>query len=216
MSEWATLISAFMPMIWPLLLLFVFMRLQRPISTLIESARGRKFTIKVGENELTMEEASEQQRTLLADLQAKVADLENRLAPPRAATPTTESAIESRSLYLLWTDDRPKNNSFLVANLTDRGHRVDIALNTEDALSKLKRARYDAVISDMGRPESDKAGIDLTRRAKAMGVIAPIYIYCGEWAARNWRDEALAAGATEITSSSTTLLGHLLENSSNA
>lgn len=216
MSEWATLISAFMPMIWPLLLLFVFMRLQRPISTLIESARGRKFTIKVGENELTMEEASEQQRTLLADLQAKVADLENRFAPCGAEKSLIEPSFESRSLYLLWADDRPKNNSFLVANLTDRGHRVDIALSTEDALGKLKRARYDAVISDMSRPEGDKAGIDLTRRAKAMGLTAPIYIYCGEWAARHWRDEALAAGVADITNSSTTLLGHLLENSSAA
>ncbi|MBL8151645.1 MAG: hypothetical protein JNN15_17095 [Blastocatellia bacterium] len=38
---------------------------------LIESTRSRKFTLKLEDQELRMEEASQHQRTFIADLQAK-------------------------------------------------------------------------------------------------------------------------------------------------
>jgi hypothetical protein len=55
----------------------------------------------------------------------------------------------------------------------------------------------------MGRPEGEKAGIDLIRRIRARSPNTPVYIFCGIWAANNLRDEALKAGAIEITSSGT-------------
>lgn len=62
MDHLAKLFSATASLAWPLMLGVLLFRLDGPIRTLVESARGRKFTIKVAGNELTMEEASEQQR----------------------------------------------------------------------------------------------------------------------------------------------------------
>jgi hypothetical protein len=97
---------------------------------LVESARGRKFTIKVAGNELTMEEASEQQRVILSDLQAKLVELEKRLGSGLATLQNPISAPPTSSKRILWVDDRPKNNSFFVASLEERGVRVDIALRS--------------------------------------------------------------------------------------
>ena len=61
----------------------------------------------------------------------------------------------------------------------------------------------------MGRPEGAKAGIDLAKRIRELNPHVPFFIFCGSWAAPNLREEALAAGVTEITSSGTTLLSQL-------
>lgn len=67
----------------------------------------------------------------------------------------------------------------------------------------------------MGRPEDNRAGLTLVKKIRALGSKVPFYIFCGGWAARNLRDEAINNGVTEITSSGTTLLSRLpLENSS--
>ncbi|KAG1226177.1 hypothetical protein G6F57_017095 [Rhizopus arrhizus] len=86
---------------------------------------------------------------------------------------------------------------------------VDTALSTDEAVAKIKTVNYDIVISDMGRPEGDQAGLDLTRQLKELSVQAPIYIFCGGWAAKNLRKQALDAGVSGITSSGTTLLSML-------
>jgi CheY-like chemotaxis protein len=187
---------------------FLLFKLFAPIKSLVESARSRKFTIKVAGNELSMEEASEQQRLLLADVQSKVVELEKRttvLAPAHA--PSAEPRPTGKRI--LWVDDKPRNNSFLIAALEERGARVDTALSTEEGIKKLGDSRYDIVISDMGRPEGEKAGIELARRVHERAPGVPVYIYCGKWAAMNLREEALAAGVSEITSSGSTLMAAL-------
>jgi CheY-like chemotaxis protein len=210
MEDFAKLLNAVAALAWPVVAGVVLYRLYGPIAEIVRSATGRKFTIKVAGNELTMDEASEQQRVILADLQARLADLEKQVG--NASIPKLEAAESSAAALekqLLWVDDQPKNNSYLVATLEERGARVDVALTTEEGLAKLKRRHYDAVISDMGRPEGERAGIDLARQVKAARPTLPIYIYCGAWAAAHLRDEALAAGVTEITSSGTALMAAL-------
>lgn len=204
------LISALASLAWPVLLGLLLFKLHGPIRTLLESALKRKFTIKVAGNELTMEEASEQQRAIVSDLQTKLAELEKRLnlgtaraTPPMAAPPPTSGK------RILWVDDKPKNNSYLMATLEERGVRVDTALSTDEGVAQFKKMNYDIVVSDMGRPESEKAGIDLTRKIKLVSPQTPIYIFCGTWAARTLRAEALAAGVAEITASGSTLLSEL-------
>lgn len=210
MDDIAKLVSALASLAWPVLLGLLLFKLQGPIRTLLESALKRKFTIKVAGNELTMEEASEQQRAIVSDLQTKLAELEKRLnlgtaraAPPIAAPPPTSGK------RILWVDDKPKNNSYLMATLEERGVRVDTALSTDEGVAQFKKMAYDIVVSDMGRPESEKAGIDLTRKIKLIRPDTPVYIFCGTWAARTLRAEALAAGVAEITASGSTLLSEL-------
>lgn len=207
MDDLAKLISALAALAWPAVFAVLLVKLFEPIRALVESARGRKFTIKVAGNELTMEEASEQQRVLLADLQNKLAQLEKGLLPQAAIAPVTDA--KPRSKRVLWVDDRPRNNSFLVASLQDRGVQVDIARSTTEGLEALKQGRYDAVISDMGRPEGETAGIDLAVKMKTVAPGVPVFIYCGKWAATHLRDDALAAGVVLITSSGSSLMAAL-------
>lgn len=208
MEHAAQLISAFADLAWPFVIAILLFKLFDPIKGLVESARSRKFTIKVAGNELSMEEASEQQRVLLADVQNKVAELEKKasmLAPAQSLAPEAKPTGKR----ILWVDDKPKNNSFLLAALEERGARVDTALSTEEGLNKLGRLPYDIVISDMGRPEGEKAGIDLARKVQERIPGTPVYIYCGKWAATNLREEAMNSGVSEITSSGSTLMAAL-------
>lgn len=209
MDNISKLISALASLAWPIVLAVLLYKLYEPIRALVESARGRKFTIKVAGNELTMEEVSEQQRVIVSDLQAKIAEIEKAFGAGLIPLQSQINFSASTNKRILWVDDRPKNNSFLVAALEERGARVDIALSTDEAIVKIKKTPYDIVLSDMGRPEGDKAGINLTRKLKELRINTPVYIYCGSWAAQNLSDEALAAGVAEITSSGTTLLSVL-------
>ena len=104
---------------WPALLFFLAWRFAKPIHSVIESARGRKFTIKVGKNELTMEEITNQQRRQMADLQEKVA----AIAPLQETSASSEPTELASSPYeptvteafsILWVDDYPTNNSWFI------------------------------------------------------------------------------------------------------
>jgi CheY-like chemotaxis protein len=209
MDELAKLISALSSLAWPIVAAVILFKLLEPLRELVNSAKGRKFTIKVAGNELTMEEASEQQRAIVSDLQVKVAELERLLTPSAQVLQPDVAGAEVRRSRVLWVDDNPKNNSFLVASLEERGVQVDIALTTNDGLAMFKKRQYDAVISDMGRPEGEKAGLDLTRKIKALSPDTPVYVFCGTWAARHLKSEAIEAGVSAITSSGTTLLSSL-------
>jgi PleD family two-component response regulator len=178
MEGLSKLISAFAALSWPLVIGIVLYKLREPIHALLDSARGRKFTIRVAGNELTMEEASDQQRVILTDLQNKIAELEKHIEPKSGVD---DILRDSSRKSVLWVDDNPRNNSYIVASLEARNVAVDLASSTNEALAKFNKAHYDFIISDMGRPESDKA-------------------------AKNLRSDALKAGAAEITSSGTTLL----------
>lgn len=209
MDDIAKLISALASLAWPLVLAIVLFKLFGPIRALVESAQERKFSIKVAGNELTMEEISEQQRVMVNDLQSKVAELEKRLNLAPNAIPFKSQSMEQNSKRILWVDDNPRNNSLFAAAIEERGVRVDVALSTDDGVAKFTKTPYDIVLSDMERPEGERAGIELTKRIKALSPQTPVFIFCGSWAARNLRDEALSAGASEITSSATTLLAAL-------
>lgn len=213
MESLSKLITALSSLAWPAIVGFALCKFHKPIQLLIESARGRKFTLKVAGNELTMEEASEQQRKLLNDVQIQLAEIEKIIEDKNDISFNAEARPSAITKRILWVDDSPKNNSYLVASLQERGHIVDIALSTKEGIRKFEDARYDIVVSDMGRPEDEKAGITLAKAIKSIKSDVPYFIFCGGWAARNLREESLSAGATDITSSGTTLLSRLpLEN----
>lgn len=201
------LISSLASLAWPLVFAVLLYKLFEPIRSLVESARARKFTIKVAGNELSMDEASEQQRILLSDLQAKVAELERIAATPGPAAAFAEPSRSRKRI--LWVDDRPSNNSYLIATLEDRGASITNALSTSDALKKLAHESFDVVISDMARPEGEHAGLDLARKIKGSMPDLPVFIFCSRWAAENLQADALANGASGITSSATSLLSML-------
>lgn len=210
METFAKLISALAGLAWPLIFGVLVYKLFGPIRVLVESARSRKFTIKVAGNELTMAEASEQQQKLFSDLQAKISVIERELKSKGLSPVNGAAAVPAVNKRILWVDDKPRNNSYLVAALEERGGRVDVALSTSDAIAQVKNHNYDVIISDMQRPEGDDAGLDLIRKLRESGITTPVHIFSSAWAAKNMRTEALQTGAAAITSSATTLLSALL------
>lgn len=90
-----------------------------------------------------------------------------------------------------------------------------LARTTDEALTLLdKRRTYGAIVSDWGRTEKgtriSNAGRRFAESARERGIDAPIIIYTSMFGpADTRREEALQAGATFVTGSTTQLLGEL-------
>lgn len=217
MADVAKLIEGFSSLLWPVIVLVVIYLFKPAVAGIIESGKSRKFSLKLGGQELTMEEVSQQQRNLIADLQAQVVELREKVegVSPVVSTMTATNvkALPERSRSILWVDDNPKNNSLFIQQLSDRGVTVDLALSTSDGLSRFDRGRYNLIISDMGRTEDGSyiatAGLDFLKiiRQKNQGI--PFVIFCSSRGVREHREEAKALGVTAITSSPTELFGVL-------
>ncbi|NTW76887.1 MAG: response regulator [Syntrophaceae bacterium] len=217
MTDIAKLLEAIGSVAWPasfILLIFLF----RPaIAGLIESAKSRKFTLRLGGQELTMEEASEQQRKLIADLQAQVLEIKKSIegiapaAPetPEKAAPQMPPAVTS----VLWVDDQPKNNSYFVQQLVDRGVNVELAMSTAEGLRMFDKKTYGVVISDMGRTEDGTykptAGLELLKVIRERNKTTPFIIYSSSRGERGHREAAIKLGATTLTTSPTEMFGLL-------
>lgn len=217
MEATATLLDAIAKLLWPLIVVGIVLVFRPAVAGIIESARSRKFTLKVGGQELTMEEASAQQRNLIADLQGQLVELRKQLESAAGVADTNtrmSAALPSRQpSAVLWVDDHPKNNSYFVEQLTKGGVAVELALSTNEALEKLSRRRYNVLISDMGREEDGKdnptAGLDLLTRVRERYPNLPVVFFCSAYAVRKYSSDALRLGATGISSSATDLFGLL-------
>jgi len=71
---------------------------------------------------------------------------------------------------VLWVDDEPGGNDAERNVLQAFGVTVDVAMDTEEAIHKLETKDYVCIISDMRRPESERAGEILLERARERGV----------------------------------------------
>jgi CheY-like chemotaxis protein len=76
-------------------------------------------------------------------------------------------------------DDRPDNNIYERQALEALGMNFVLATSTEDALKKIARQRFDAIISDMGRPPDSRAGYTLLDKLRSSGDQTPFVIYAG-------------------------------------
>jgi CheY-like chemotaxis protein len=217
MEAVSKLLSAVATLLWPLIVIAVVLLFRSTLVAVLETAKSRKFTLKFGGQELSMDEASEQQRNLIADLQAQVTELAKKVGGGTASLDSAPVKVAVRSTprptTVLWVDDHPKNNSFFVEQLSKRGVNVELALSTDEALAKLRRRKYDVVISDLGRTENHRenprAGLDLLEKFREMDKERPFLIFCSQRGALTYRDEAIRIGATEITSSPTELSAYL-------
>lgn len=217
MKELADLISSIAFMLWPVIAAAVILMLRPALISLVTSAKSRKFTIKIGGQELTMEEASEQQQSLIADLQVQIIELKKRLqldaVAPNTAAVRERMSVSGGKAAVLWVDDEPKNNSYFVQQLAEGGVPVDLALSTEEGLRLFDQKRYTLVISDLGRREgssyNSQAGLDLLKRIRQKDNEVPFLIYASSRGVQENQEQALALGATGITSSSTDLAGML-------
>lgn len=209
------LISAFADLLWPVILLIVILALLPAIRTIVQS---RSFTVKVGDVEVSVQDAANELRTQVDDLQRKVIELRSSLpagaqraeeasAPPKAAPP--KAAPASRGV--LWVDDKPSNNAIEVANLRQRQIPVKQVTSTADAMAALAAAdQYAAVISDMGRFEHGRfrgrAGLDLLEEMRRAEIAVPFMVYTSRGSAARQDAQVREAGGHGATASPVELL----------
>jgi len=159
-----------------------------------------------------MEEANLQQSNLIDDLQTQLLELRKkvegfRVSPEAALVETPPNAPMASAV--LWVDDTPKNNSYLIEMLQKRGYRVDLATSTKDGLGKADQNSYRLIVSDMGRTEDGNyhgdAGIVLLEELNKRGSKVPFVVFCSSQGVRRFRERVKALGGRAITSSTTEL-----------
>jgi CheY-like chemotaxis protein len=210
------LIKALTPLVWPLILIVVLWRLFPVITAIVKS---RAFSLKIAGMEVSVQDAAEQVRAQIEDLQHQVIAL-RRGAGAAAAEKTATTARSlakpltppnGRSPKVLWVDDNMSNNAFQIAQLHDLGVTVVQSSSTEDAMAILGgNPNFDAVISDMGRREGGvyraQAGLILLAAIRKAGLQVPFMIYSTQKFAALARPEATAAGGDGATSSPVELI----------
>lgn len=206
------LVDSLAALAWPLIAALVLWRIFPHLRAVLAS---RNFKIKIGEMELSVQEASEQLRAQIEDLQTKVAEL--RLGAPGPAAPAPAAALQAAPppadvpRRLLWVDDEPADNAYEIARLRDDDVDVVEVTSTDEALRLLvsKREPFRAVITDMGRREEGsfrpRAGISLIEELRSVGLTVPVFVYTSARSLERARQEVLAAGGNGATASAVEL-----------
>jgi CheY-like chemotaxis protein len=191
----ASLIQA---LVWPFLLVF---------AILYFGAALKKFLNDIGE--LTIKgtgwEASAKRQQLEAAASLGAAAASQESADPdakpqqkeerareianivsQAVRPTSVRRLSNATA--LWVDDHPANNVYPRRALEAIGIRFTTSLDTTDALEKLERNTYDVIISDMGRPPDNRAGLTLLEELQKHGIRTPVVIYASTRAMQHKSD----------------------------
>jgi WD40 repeat protein len=120
----------------------------------------------------------------------------------------------STSQRVLWVDDNPANNDFVITRLQEEGIEVTQALSTAQAMQILLASglSFNVIISDMGRTEEGEhrhnAGILLIKAIREAGITLPIFVYT-LMASYLMRREVVAAGGNGATWATEELLSWL-------
>jgi CheY-like chemotaxis protein len=224
----ARIIEAIGSLLWPLLVAVVLWRVLPHVPSLVadlrRALRTRAFTVKIGGAELSVEEATEQLRRQVTDLQTHMTlQLAERADPagspwavprdPTAGPPAPGGATDAAAPTagqarptVLWVDDRPDDRTLELAKLRDDGVEVLLARSTAEAMDVLSLRRgVKAVVTDLGRTEDGEfratAGLALLRQLKEAEQDQPVLVYTDARRVELDRRDALDAGAAVVTSS---------------
>ncbi|MBD2234455.1 response regulator [Phormidium tenue] len=172
-------------LIWPAIILFILVRfgqdLREFFSSLGElSLKGAGFEASLKKKQaevvaaLSAAAASKPDEDKTRESVAKeamiAADIVADFVTPRAIRRASRSTV-------LWVDDNPNNNVYARQALEALGVSFVLAMSTDEALKKISRQRFDAIISDMGRPPDSRAGYTLLDKLRSSGDQTPFIIY---------------------------------------
>ena len=172
-------------LIWPAIILFILIRFGRELrdffSSLGElSLKGAGFEASLKRKQAEVVAAlsaaaaskpdGDKTRESVAKEAMIAADVVADFVTPRAIRRASRSTV-------LWVDDNPNNNSYERQALEALGVSFVLAISTDEALKKISRQRFDAIISDMGRPPDSRAGYTLLDKLRANGDQTPFIIY---------------------------------------
>ena len=115
----------------------------------------------------------------------------------------------TRKSNILWVDDRPNNNIYERQSLGALGISFTLAQSTEEALEKISKQSFDAIISDMGRPPDSSAGYTLLDTLRSQNLQIPFIIYAGSRAPKHVA-ESRRRGAIGCTNNATELFEMVL------
>jgi CheY-like chemotaxis protein len=227
----ARIIEAIGSLLWPLLVAVLLIRviphIPGVVADLRRAMRTRAFTVKIGGVELSVEEAAEQLRRQVTDLQTQMAiqlaergDRVEAGPPGRPGSPgagaeaADGAAPDQARPTVLWVDDNPEANTLELAKLRDDGVEVLLARSTAEAMDVLSLRRgVGAIVTDMGRTEDGEfrshAGLALLRQLHEAEQSQPVLVYTSTRRVELDRQDALDAGATTVTSSPTELFAAL-------
>ena len=194
--------SAIVPLSWPFTILIVALLFRARLLGLLDRDQ---LTIKVAGMELSVQEATEQAGKGLSDLQERVSVLEKALSGgPQTETPLELPSLIPESRSILWVDDYPSNNAFIIERLQLEGVRIRKELSTDAGIAALNSDDFDLIISDLGRVEHGKdnpyAGLEFARALRAAGHAHPLLIFAGKRGLEN-RQRLEAAGVDHVTAS---------------
>jgi CheY-like chemotaxis protein len=197
------LLTALAELAWPVLAAVVLVAL---LPTLVHVARSRALSIKYGEMEISIQDASQQLIKQVEDLQTQVQRLAAPAAPAAARAAAAAATGAPRRRLILWVDEKPENNAHEIAKLQGDGWDIATARSTQAALDKLAAGEEPAVvISDMARREGlayrRTAGLDLIRAIRSRKLGTPVFIYASADAERTYGSEVRAQGGDGITAS---------------
>ncbi|MEG4836573.1 response regulator [Microcoleus sp. B9-D4] len=174
-------------LIWPGVILFILIRfgqdLREFFSSLGElSLKGAGFEVSLKRKQaevvaaLSAAAASKPDGDKTPESVAKeamiAADVVAEVVTPRAIRRARRSTV-------LWVDDNPHKNSYERQALEALGVSFVLAKSTDEALKKISKQRFDAIISDMGRPPDSQAGYTLLDQLRSSGDQTPFIIYAG-------------------------------------
>ncbi len=172
-------------LVWPAVVLFILIRFGRDLreffSSLGElSLKGAGFEASLRKTKaeaaasLAADAASRSDKEMTRESVAKeakiAADIVSEVVTPRAIRRASRSTV-------LWVDDHPDNNIYARQALEALGVSFVLATSTDEALGRIARQRFDAIISDMGRPPDSRAGYTLLDQLHANGDQTPFIIY---------------------------------------
>jgi CheY-like chemotaxis protein len=122
----------------------------------------------------------------------------------------SRSERDAASKTILWVDDNPDNNRFERHAMAAYNIKFELALSTEEALTRLKTAAFDAIISDMGRRGDSHAGFTLLKALRDGGDQTPYFIYSSA-SNPEFRRRAQARGVQWETNIAEELIAQVLQ-----
>jgi CheY-like chemotaxis protein len=192
-------------LIWPAILVFILLRFRSTLADFFSNLG--EFSLKAAGLEATARVKTD----VAAALAAAAASRADAATSPEASAKEAQAVAQvvretvtprlirrAGRATVLWVDDRPNNNIHERQALEALGVSFVLAISTDEAIEKMKRQSFDAIISDMGRPPDSQAGYTLLDPLRAKGDRTPFIIYAGSRSPEH-RAEAKRRGALDST-----------------
>jgi CheY-like chemotaxis protein len=195
---WGKLIDGIPALLWVAFALIVYFTLRRPF---LESILPRMSGISGLGIEITLDNAG-----MLLNKAAEMTgegvgagDVAGQ-SRRRAVLKRLDHAVEYlKGGRILWVDDLPANNRYLVELFKELGMKVTQVESTGDALRSLTDESYDLVISDIHRGTDGQAGIKMLDVFRENDVTIPVIIHAASFDPRLGVDPMIFGGTNRVS-----------------